>query len=117
MCFFCHHLEPDEAFERDDDSDSTLPNRTTFNNLAPGTHIVTEVVPTGWWLDSLACVDPDGGSTTDLVAAEATIDLDLGESITCSFTNTDVPEPRMSLLGTAALLALAALSRHRQQVR
>ncbi len=73
------------------------------------------MVPSGWWLDSLACADPDGGSTTDLVAAKATIDLDLGEAITCSFTN--LPEPRMSLLATATLLTLGALYRHRKRAR
>jgi hypothetical protein len=49
------------SFSLDDDSDPTLPDRRTFHNLTPGVHVVTEMVPGGWWLDSLACVDPDGG--------------------------------------------------------
>ncbi|MCA9380536.1 hypothetical protein KC675_05145, partial [Candidatus Dojkabacteria bacterium] len=36
----------------------------------------------------LVCVDPDQGSKVDINTGIATIDLDAGESITCTFTNT-----------------------------
>jgi hypothetical protein len=75
------------TFSLDDDSDPTLPNRRTFNNLNAGPHTVKESVPSGWMLDSIDCVDPDGGTATDLAAGEATVELDLGEAITCTFTN------------------------------
>ncbi|MCP3964037.1 MAG: hypothetical protein GY719_39900 [bacterium] len=75
------------SFSLDDDADPTLPDRRTFNNLNPGTHTVTETVPAGWSLARIECDDPDGGTTVDLAAGEASIDLDLGEAITCTFTN------------------------------
>ena len=36
-------------------------------------------------MDSLVCVDPDNGSST--AGATATIDLDAGETVTCTFSN------------------------------
>jgi len=78
------------GFSLDDDTDGTLPNTHSFNNLVPGSYSVTEggLLFLNWSLTGLTCTDPDGGSTTDLVFATATIDLDAGESIICTFTNT-----------------------------
>ena len=56
--------------------------------LAPGQYTVQELVPGYWKLTDLACVDPDSGSTVDLASATATVDLDAGETVTCTFTNT-----------------------------
>ena len=42
----------------------------------------------GWDLTNLVCADPDNGTTMNLGTRTATIDLDPGESITCTFTNT-----------------------------
>lgn len=64
----------------------------TFTNLAPGTYTVTEVVPPpppNWSFTSLSCTDPDGG--TSVSGATATIDLDAGEIVTCTYTNTFTP--------------------------
>ncbi len=73
-------------FSLDDDTDLTLSNsRASFR--IPGIYKVTETVPSGWVLTNIACVDPDGGTTTNLAAATATIDVDAGEMITCTFTN------------------------------
>ncbi len=74
-------------FMLDDDADPALPSSRTFNNLFPGTHTVTQTLPIGWSLDSISCNDPDGGTVTNLGAREVHIDLDLGEAITCLFTN------------------------------
>ena len=64
------------------------PNWRTFNNLSPGVYTVAESLPGGaWMLDDILCVDPDAGTTVDLAAAEATIDLDLGEAVLCTFDN------------------------------
>lgn len=61
----------------------------TFNNIAPGTYTVTESnPPAGWDFTDLVCVDPDGGTTVDIGTRTATIDLDTGEIITCTYTNT-----------------------------
>jgi hypothetical protein len=61
----------------------------TFVSVAPGTYTVTEsTVPAGWALTNLVCVDPTGNSTTNLGMSKATIDVASGETITCTFTNT-----------------------------
>lgn len=75
------------AFSLDDDMDPALSDRRTFNNLTPGVLSVVEPVSPDVILRSIACDDPDGGTTVDVAAGQATIDLDLGEAITCVFTN------------------------------
>ncbi|MEE9534891.1 MAG: hypothetical protein V3W06_10735, partial [Acidimicrobiia bacterium] len=54
--------------------------------LVPGIYSVAEEAKTGWDLSSLSCADPDGGSSTS--GATATVDLDPGETVTCTFENT-----------------------------
>jgi CSLREA domain-containing protein len=57
-----------------------------FDNVVPGIYAVTEEAPpTGWDFVSVACVDPDGGTTTS--GATANIDVDAGETVTCTYTN------------------------------
>jgi hypothetical protein len=62
----------------------------TFSNIAADQiKTVTESLPpTGWEFTSVSCSDPDGGSTVDQGTRTVTIDLDQGETITCTFTNT-----------------------------
>jgi hypothetical protein len=60
----------------------------TIPNLEPGTYAVTETLPAGWELTQITCVDPDGGSTFDLAGSTASIDVDAGEHVTCTFLNT-----------------------------
>ena len=57
-------------------------------DLAPGAYAVTEALPPGWTLTDLSCADPDGGSAVDPAAATATLDLDPGEHVVCTFVNT-----------------------------
>ncbi len=38
-----------------------------------------------WRLESVACFDPDGGSTFDLRQRRVTVDLDRGEDVVCTF--------------------------------
>ena len=75
------------AFFLDDDADASLPNTRTFTNVIPGSYTVTQNAVAGFTLANLACTDPDNGSTVDLAARTATIDLDAGENITCTYTN------------------------------
>jgi uncharacterized repeat protein (TIGR01451 family) len=76
-------------FFLDDDADPTLPNTVTFANLNAGAYTVTELgPPAGWQLTNLVCNDPDGGTTVDLGTRTVNIDLDAGETVTCTFTNT-----------------------------
>ena len=60
-----------------------------FSGLQPGAFDVAEAIPVGWQLTGLACVDPNGNTVADADAGSATINLDPGESITCTFTNTE----------------------------
>ena len=59
----------------------------TFDDLEPGTYDVLEVVPVGWNLTGIVCDDSDGGTSVSLATATASIDLDPGQDITCTFNN------------------------------
>ncbi len=74
-------------FNLDDDADPTLPNTRTISGLSSGIYTVTESLALGWTLASIACVDPDGGTITNVLARSAAVDLDPGENITCTFVN------------------------------
>ena len=64
----------------------------TFNNVIPGTKTVTETSPLSpWTFSNLVCSDPDNGSSVDTVNRVATIDVDAGETITCTYSNTKQP--------------------------
>jgi len=62
----------------------------TFSNIAPGPASVTEAAPpAGWVFTSLACSDPDNGTTVS--GQTANIDLDAGETVVCTYINTKCP--------------------------
>ncbi|MCS7198075.1 MAG: Ig-like domain-containing protein [Candidatus Bipolaricaulota bacterium] len=63
----------------------------TFSGLTPGPYTVEETLPLppGWSFTSLVCTDPDGG--TNVSARTAYIDLDAGETVICTYTNTYTP--------------------------
>ncbi len=84
---FTSALAPGGNFTQDDDADATLSNTRTFTALTAGTYAVTEGVVAGWTLASITCNDADGGTTTDVAARTATIDVDPGQNITCTFVN------------------------------
>ena len=58
-------------------------------DLAPGEYCISELVPAGWTLDTIDC---DGGSPTygDTTAA---VTLELGDDVTCTFTNVQDAPP------------------------
>ncbi len=62
----------------------------SFTNITAGSYTVTESapLPAGWDFTNLVCVDEDSGSSVDLALRKATIDLDPGETVTCTYTNT-----------------------------
>jgi Ca2+-binding RTX toxin-like protein len=79
------------TFTLDDDADGTLSNARTYSDMDLGPWPVTAHVPTGWRLASVTCTDPDGGTTVDKGAARATIDLDDGETVSCTFAIEPIP--------------------------
>ena len=76
------------SFVLDDDSDPTNLNTYIIGSLLPGTYLITETALSGWDLTALVINDPDNGSSIDLAAGVATVDVDAGEDITVTFTNT-----------------------------
>ena len=65
-----------------------------FPGLSPGEYTFVETsLPGGWALTALSCtiIDPDGVETTvfgDVQTASVTFELDFGDSLSCTFTNT-----------------------------
>jgi hypothetical protein len=72
----------------DDPADAAVPDRRTFY-FEPGAYQFVEQFPSsfGWLLDTIVCDDPSGGTTTSVATRSANIDLDVGEQITCTYTN------------------------------
>jgi hypothetical protein len=80
-------------------ADQTTPKNS--GELAPGSYTVVESAQTGWVLTNLVCVDPTNNSSVSLTSGTATIALGAGETITCTFTNTN-PDARITLTPATA---------------
>jgi len=66
---------------------------TDYANVLPGTYVVTETVPTTGWKSPPAIVCTGDSGTSNLSSgsgAAATFDLQAGETVTCTFTNTEL---------------------------
>jgi hypothetical protein len=64
-------------------------NIITFDSLTPGNYPITEVnVPSGWTLQSIVC---DDANSIESVPT-ATVILEAGETVTCTFTNVMIAE-------------------------
>lgn len=61
----------------------------TVSDLSPGTYTSTEVVPSPWEISSIVCDDSD--SSGNVNTATATFELQGGETVTCVFTNSEIP--------------------------
>ena len=72
-----------------------------FASVAPGSYTFRELTPEGWRVSAITCTDPDGGSTVDPLLATASVDLDGGEAVTCTFVN-DPGVPAIALEKRAA---------------
>jgi len=60
-----------------------------FQNIATGSYTIAEVnIPAGWSLQSIVC----DGDSVNINGAAATINLGVGEEVTCTFTNTPTVE-------------------------
>ncbi len=84
---------PDGMFTLDDGKSKT------FFDVAPGEYTVEEFIPKGYQdgfvLTDLTCLDPDGGTIVDFddelgTWGKAYIDLDSGETVECTFENTEL---------------------------
>ena len=66
----------------------TVPGDTTrlFAGIETGAYLVRETAQSGWTVSSVTCDDPDQGTVVQ-GPGQVLIDLDKGESITCTFTN------------------------------
>ena len=73
-----------------DAGNATLPSQDTFtlNAAQLGAHSVTESEQAGWDLTDLDCTGAGADSSTDLGDRSATLDIDAGETVVCTFTNT-----------------------------
>lgn len=73
-------------FALDDDADGGLPNTQVFGNLATGQYTILETPVIGWDLTNLSCNDDNG--LVNLASGSATLNLGVGEEVTCTYTNT-----------------------------
>jgi subtilisin family serine protease len=81
---FTDNIAPPNSFSLDDGQSQT------FNNVLPGAYSVTENAPGSFMaLSALSCDDDD--STGDVSARTASINVATGETVTCTFTNSDLP--------------------------
>lgn len=69
-------------FALDDDTDGTLPDRTTAAGLAPGTYVITQAADADWALTSITCTTTE---TRSVANRRVTITLTAGEQTTCTF--------------------------------
>jgi Vacuolar protein sorting-associated protein 62 len=92
----------------------------TVSSLADGTYRLVEAAAAGRpsTLTALSCVDPSGGTTVDIASATATVALQSGETVTCTFTHRALgPRPAASAVRLATkyapVLRLAVGERYR----
>ena len=82
-------VEADPDLDTDAGSAGTPSQRTYALGVADfGAHTVTESTLPDWDLTALACTGGGADSSTDLATRKATLDIDAGETVVCTFTNT-----------------------------
>ncbi|MCP4542822.1 MAG: hypothetical protein GY832_37345 [Chloroflexi bacterium] len=86
--------DPDDApdsFTFGGDANGSIKDneQIVVGNLTPGTYDSTETVPADWNLTAIVCDDSD--STGDINTATATFHIESGETVKCTFTNTEEP--------------------------
>ncbi|NOX82230.1 MAG: autotransporter domain-containing protein [Alphaproteobacteria bacterium] len=70
------------------------PGSASFSNIFAGTYVVSEALSPEFDLSGIVCTgDSDGGSLIDVNGGEVAIDLDAGETVICTFTNSSVDTP------------------------
>ena len=83
--------------------DGTTANTRVFSGITSfGTYTVTESVPTKWGLDRVSCsIANQSTGSTSVVRNVATINLGEGEDVLCTFYNSPLPAPALTLTKTA----------------
>jgi uncharacterized repeat protein (TIGR01451 family) len=86
--------------------DGTSANTQVFSGITSfQAYTVTESLPSGWQLDNRACqvTSANGGSqNTSSPANGITINLKEGENVTCTFSNSEIPNPSLNVTKDAA---------------
>ncbi len=81
----------------------------TFLDVLAGSYTITEDDPgPGYTLTALACVDPSGGTSVSLFTRMASIDLAVGETVECTFTNTASASAAVTVRNLPPALGLIA---------
>lgn len=76
---------------------TTGTDSTTFTSIPAGTYVWTEQTVTGWDIKSITCQDSKTwNSTSDPVTGVITVNLEAGETVTCTYVN----RQRGSISGT-----------------
>ncbi len=70
----------------------------TINAVLPGSYSVTEQTKVGSTLTNLVCTDPTSNTTVNVSSRTASINIVAGETVDCTFTNTQTPAPSAELL-------------------
>ncbi|MFN5114762.1 MAG: hypothetical protein ACK5FW_01750, partial [Acidimicrobiaceae bacterium] len=83
--------------------DGTSANTRVFSGItAFGTYTVTEGSTSGWGLDRVSCnIANQTTGSTSVNGSAASITLGEGEDVTCTFFNSPLPAPALSLTKTA----------------
>ena len=69
------------------DNDATpLTNSQSFVDIPTGNYTITEAITSGWTLDDIVCTGDDN-PTIDKPSRTATVNLDDGENVVCTFIN------------------------------
>ncbi len=84
------------------DFDLNLGESQTFGNLPPGDYTVTETVPGNWHLDIISCqpTPQQGGPVITPVVGGATISLEGGDDVTCTYYNRYLDQADVSVTKT-----------------
>jgi Ca2+-binding RTX toxin-like protein len=71
-------------FVLDDDAMPDRPSQYTISDVEPGFHAIIQDAVTGYVLD-VSCIDPDGGTVS--TTGGVNVDLDAGEIVSCTFSD------------------------------
>ena len=76
-------------FSLDDDADGMLPNTFTFNDVPVGRHDIVQANPGAYRFVRITCLDgdPSGTLSTGNTSRKAKIEVDPGETVTCTYLN------------------------------